>query len=136
MDQDVSAIRFAHWKKLIEEANSSGMKKCEWCALHGVTEKQFFYWQRKVRAAAISEMRDRTKLLPGAAQNTDGAFVELKPPVQEPSIIEDTSFLADTSSRPAACPEIAIVSGAFRVLLGESFSEKALKKVLRAMRDA
>ena len=57
MDKEAAAIRFANWEQLIVAANSSGLRKREWCAQNGITEKSFYYWQRKVREKAIETMK-------------------------------------------------------------------------------
>ena len=58
MDTEVYKIRIDQWRKLIYEANTCGMKKTEWCRQNGVTLKQFYYWQKKIRALALKEMSD------------------------------------------------------------------------------
>ena len=49
MDQEVNIIRTENWKRLIMEANRSGLSKSEWCRQNGINIKTFFYWQRKIR---------------------------------------------------------------------------------------
>ena len=44
MDKEVYKIRLDKWRKLIYEANTSGMKKTEWCRINEVSRKQFYYW--------------------------------------------------------------------------------------------
>ena len=40
---------------IIREANDSGMDKCSWCEQNGISHRQFYYWQRKVRDCAIAQ---------------------------------------------------------------------------------
>ena len=56
MDKEVYKVRLDKWRKLIYEANTCGMKKTEWCRINGVSTKQFYYWQKRVRAQALEEM--------------------------------------------------------------------------------
>ena len=49
MDQEVNIIRIENWKRLILEANNSGLSKTEWCRQNNISSKTFFYWQRKIR---------------------------------------------------------------------------------------
>lgn len=58
MDTEVYKIRIDQWRKLIYEANTCGMKKTEWCRQNGVTIKQFYYWQKKIRALVLSGKLD------------------------------------------------------------------------------
>ncbi|WP_420319499.1 IS66 family insertion sequence element accessory protein TnpA [Faecalicatena contorta] len=39
-------VRAEHWSKIMNECINSGMSKTAWCRANGVSEKQFFYWQR------------------------------------------------------------------------------------------
>ena len=58
---DVLAVRDEYreqqWAILIQECKASGMSNKEFCIQRGVSEKSFYYWQKKLR----------TKLLEAAA---------------------------------------------------------------------
>ena len=58
MDKTTHEVRQARWAALIQECNNSGMSKKAWLKEHHVNEKQFYYWQRRIRAAAAREMQD------------------------------------------------------------------------------
>ena len=49
MDKITYEMRLSNWTKLIRECNASGLAKKQWCAQNQVDEKQFYYWQRRVR---------------------------------------------------------------------------------------
>ncbi len=59
-------------------------EKVDRCRMHGITTKQFYYWQKKVKAMAPDEIKpdrdneERDVLTPGQPP----AFLELRPPVQ------------------------------------------------------
>ena len=80
MDTEVYKIRIDQWRKLIYEANTCGMKKTEWCRQNGVTIKQFYYWQKKIRALAVKEMSDGIGM--------DDAIHRDNPAAQLPSFVE------------------------------------------------
>ena len=42
MDQEVNIIRIENWKRLILEANNSGLSKTEWCRQNNISSKTFF----------------------------------------------------------------------------------------------
>ena len=42
MDQEVNIIRTENWKRLIMEANRSGLSKSEWCRQNDINVKTFF----------------------------------------------------------------------------------------------
>lgn len=54
---DVLAVRDAYrrqmWAGLIRECKASGMTNKEFCELRGVSEKSFYYWQRKFREQIV-----------------------------------------------------------------------------------
>ena len=51
---DVLAVRDEYraqtWAMLIQECKSSGLTNKEFCEQRGISEKSFYYWQRKLRA--------------------------------------------------------------------------------------
>lgn len=65
-----SEYRLAQWGQMIQARVQSGKSIKEFCASVGVSRNAYFYWQRKLREAACSELtaRDResaTSLVPG-----------------------------------------------------------------------
>ena len=55
--EDVLAIRDEYraqqWTSIIQACCSSGLSKREFCSQHGVSEKSFYYWQRKLRKQIV-----------------------------------------------------------------------------------
>ena len=51
---DVLAVRDDYrvqtWAMLIEECSNSGLTKQEFCRRRGISEKNFYYWLRKLRS--------------------------------------------------------------------------------------
>ena len=54
---DVLAVRDEYrartWAMLIQECKASGMTNKDFCLQRGVSEKSFYYWQRKFREQVI-----------------------------------------------------------------------------------
>jgi putative transposase len=50
---DILAVRDEYraqqWARLIQESKSSGMTNKDFCIQRGVSEKSFYYWQKKLR---------------------------------------------------------------------------------------
>ena len=50
---DVLAVRdeyrIQQWAVLIQECSASGLTNKEFCRQRGISEKSFYYWQRKLR---------------------------------------------------------------------------------------
>ena len=49
MDKITHKVRCEQWTKIIKECLASGMNKTAWCREHGISDKSFFYWQRRLR---------------------------------------------------------------------------------------
>ena len=55
---DVLAVRNEYrlqsWMEIIRECQESGLSNREFCSQRGISEKTYYYWLRKVRAAAAA----------------------------------------------------------------------------------
>ena len=49
MDKITHQVRAEHWARILNECLNNGMSKTAWCRANGISEKQFFYWQRILR---------------------------------------------------------------------------------------
>lgn len=50
------AYRLCHWAKKIKQCRNSGMTVTAWCESQKINIKSNYYWQKKVREAASSEV--------------------------------------------------------------------------------
>ena len=48
------AYRAQEWVMLIQECSVSGLTKREFCQQHGISEKSFYYWLRKLRTQMVA----------------------------------------------------------------------------------
>ena len=119
MDEITDEVRLREWGAAIAECNNSGMRKREWCRLHGISEKTFYYRQRLVRLAAYGMMTETQE------ENADIRFAELTPPVSRPAL----------PSQGEGKPCAVLCAGAVRIELNEGISETLLKKLIGAVRD-
>ena len=57
MDQITHEVRLANWKAIIGQcqARPKGQTAKDWMAENDISDKQYYYWLRRVRAAAIKE---------------------------------------------------------------------------------
>lgn len=53
MDKITDQVRAEYWAKIMNECINSGMSKTAWCRANGISEEQFFYWQRILRREAF-----------------------------------------------------------------------------------
>jgi len=115
MDKITHKVRREQWLGIINECLSSGMSKTAWCKEHGISDKTFFYWQRKLREDAYISTIESSSLpavknisIP-AASPVD--FVELKVSEQDSTatsvfrpdiIIRKNSFSLEISNTASA----------------------------------
>ena len=82
MNKITHKVRCEQWTRIINECLASGMKKTAWCKEHGISDKAFFYWQRRLREEAYVSTIESSSL-PAAKTASAPAtpsvdFVELK----------------------------------------------------------
>jgi transposase-like protein len=49
-------FRMAQWMQAFRERSESGESVKEFCSRHGINRSAYFYWQRKAREAACSQL--------------------------------------------------------------------------------
>ena len=122
MDKITHQVRAEHWTKILNECMNSGMSKTAWCRANGISEKQFFYWQRILRREAYEASQDPS--LPAvtgtgqlSAVQQSVAFAEIKLPAVSP----------DTAS--AFHPDLVIRKGKLVLEISNSASAELLSRV-------
>ena len=58
MDRITHQIRAKHLAKIMNECINSEMSKTACCRANGISEKQFFYWQRILRREVFENSRN------------------------------------------------------------------------------
>lgn len=84
MDQVAHEVRHQKWLDLINQCNASGLTRKEWCRLHGISTKTFYYRQKQLRneAFALSVKSDaQNKLI-----SSGTAFAEIEVPQPPPTV--------------------------------------------------
>ena len=89
MDKITHQVRAEHWARILNECLNSGMSKTAWCRANGISEKQFFYWQRILRREAYEASQNPS--LPAvtetghvSAVQQSVSFAEIKLPAVSP----------------------------------------------------
>lgn len=54
--------RQAQWAAAIQECKASGLTNKEYCIQHGLSEKSFYYWQKKLRAQIVDAVPELVPL--------------------------------------------------------------------------
>ena len=122
MDKITHQVRAEHWAKIMNECINSGMSKTAWCRANGISEKQFFYWQRLLRREAFE--KSQNPALPMAASQDQlsatqrtVAFTEIK----LPSVPQSASSVFR--------PDLVIRKGDFILEIANSASEDLLSRI-------
>ena len=87
-------MRLNNWAALINECNNSNMTKRAWCIANNINEKQFFYWQRRVRMQLVQELETTPSTLTPKLVELP-VPTELKPAKGEQSSIHLTQTNSD-----------------------------------------
>jgi len=53
--------RLGHWAQIMQDKNESGLSIKAFCNSIGINETTYFYWQRKLRAAAYGQLAKITE---------------------------------------------------------------------------
>ena len=103
--------RLAHWAQVLSE-RKAGENAVAFCQRKGVSRHQFYYWQRKLREAACTEL---------ALRSGETGIKELPPP--------EGWALCKTDESTVNEPKMSVEIGKFSVPVSVDFSPELLKKV-------
>lgn len=72
-------VRRQQWALVMKERRESGLTIREYCRAHGIKEKTFYYWQRRLREAVCENLtlRQETAMTPAPS------FAEVRMPVED-----------------------------------------------------
>ena len=74
MDTTTAENRYQRWVQVIQDWSNSGLSKRDYCQQNAINEKQFYYYQRRIRAI-IAAQAERPALPGGSswlAVNSEG----------------------------------------------------------------
>lgn len=107
-----------HWQQMVYDCRSSGQTVRDWCAQNGITEKAYFYRQRKVWEAVrqLDETRE-------ASRQAD-----------LPAIIPCAQPLAATNPDAVQSPAIVLRNKDWTVEVNPGCDPELLRLALRAVK--
>lgn len=125
-----------HWSEIVIAAYRSGEKIRHWCQKHGINEKGFHGWAKKLGYTEngkrtdkyYSLMEDPTTEIPEVAMAVP-VFVEVPSQVLE-------NFREPVQVFPSDHPLITVQAGSYQIGIRDGFSEQTLSKVLEVIRYA
>lgn len=114
-------LHIEHWTQIMNECLNSGMNKTEWCRANGISDKQFFYWQRILRkeAFATSTSKDLSVITDPADETSPQkiSFAEISIPIKQESV------------RNGFHPDIILRKGPVSVEISNSVSAELLSRI-------
>ena len=122
MDKITHQVRAEHWTRILNECMNSGMTKTAWCRANGISEKQFFYWQRILRREAFVASQNpslstvmETEQLSAVQQSVSFAEIKL------PAVPSDASSVLH--------PDLVIRKGKLVLEISNSTSAELLSRI-------
>lgn len=81
MSEFTKEARKQYWSNIVDECNSSGIKKEKWLADHNVSQSSFYKWQKELLEDNESKQDQRVEIVPLIAPpkeetHTDKATLE------------------------------------------------------------
>ena len=121
MDKITRQVRIEHWTQIMNECLNSGMNKTKWCRANGISDKQFFYWQRILRKEAFEASASKElSVITAPADETRPqkiSFAEISLPTKPEPV------------RNGFHPDIIIRKGSVSVEISNSVSAELLSRI-------
>lgn len=71
-------LRLQNWMEIIRECQASGSTNKQFCGQQGISEKTYYYWLRKVRAAAAEAMEPQLVRLDDSAGRDTWRMIQIR----------------------------------------------------------
>lgn len=126
MDKTTHEIRISNWRSIIEQcqARPEGQSAKQWLADNGISEKTYYYWQRRVRQETYALIRQDTVSPAIPALDTKSVtFAEIP-------------YAAAPDNLQPFAPDVVIRKGQTVLELSNSVSDRILEKIMEAMSNA
>ena len=122
MDKTTHEVRIAHWRSIIEQcqARPEGQSAKQWLADNGISEKNYYYWQRKVRQEAYALISPN--VLP-ATQPEPVAFAEIP-------------FISPKDEKQSFNPDAVMRRGQTVLELSNTISDRLLDRLMEVVSHA
>jgi transposase len=95
---DVLAVRNEYrlqsWMEIIRECEESGLSNREFCFQRGISEKTYYYWLRKVRAAAATVLEPQLVRVDNPTMSGTEQMIEIRYGRAELRLPEDVDLKA------------------------------------------
>ena len=126
MDKTTHEIRISNWRSIVEQclARPEGQSAKQWLADNGISEKAYYYWQRKVRQETYALIkRDSDSSAAPASDTKSVVFAEIP-------------YAAAPDHLQPFTPDVVIRKGQTVLELSNSVSDRILEKIMEVMSNA
>lgn len=125
MDQTTHEVRISNWKSIIEQCQSrpKGQTTKQWLKDNGISDKQYYYWLRKLRKLAYNESHSEETSFPPAA-------------VMQTSPIPFAEIPAQDILTPGSEPAVTIKTKKSLIQISSSVSETLMIELVKAVSHA
>ncbi len=114
----IKQAKLKNWSLRISDQKTSGLSVTEWCSQNNVSKNMFFYWKRKLKDEAISQMIPE--------------IVPLSMPAPIPTLTEESCTTCATF-KPASCARIYI--NGISIEIDSSASDSFITTLIKAVRN-
>ena len=87
-------FRLQSWMEIIRECEESGLSNREFCFQRGISEKTYYYWLRKVRAAAATVIEPQLVRVDNPTMSGTEQMIEIRYGRAELNLPEDVDLKA------------------------------------------
>ncbi len=126
MDQITHDVRSSQWLEIITQCQNrpEGTTAKQWMADNGISEKSYYYWLRKFRKQAYSQMTETSTAL---SSRKEISFAEIS--ISPKQTVNVTAFTSE-SPVEAIRPVSVIKNANISIALTNEISEGLLSRIL------
>lgn len=74
-----NGYRMEQWRQIIQECQKSGLSNKAYCEQHGISEKTYYYWLRKLRTAAMERAAPQImEVEPEQEERIEGLYIQYR----------------------------------------------------------
>lgn len=132
MDQITHDVRSSQWLEIITQCQNrpEGTTAKQWMADNGIREKSYYYWLRKFRKQAYSQMTETSTAI---SVGNEISFAEVS---LSPKHSANVTTFSSESSVDAIRPVAAIKNANISIALTNDISEGLLSRILQEVSHA
>ena len=116
-------LRLSHWAGIMRERTRSGQSIKAFCRQIGICQNTYFYWQRRVRAAACTALPDKTSGFTDTVTKTEKALIP-----------HGWAQVAEVEPAPASSSVLTVQVGDCRLSVDAGTDLELLSKVCRVLK--